>query len=58
MLIIYTLKNFKLKQRKLSGLWTTKQKILGLNSDGTLLVENINGITESISSGEIAFINN
>jgi|TARA_B100001750_G_C15521730_1_gene612163 BirA family biotin operon repressor/biotin-[acetyl-CoA-carboxylase] ligase len=37
---------------------TTKQKILGLNSDGTLLVENINGITESISSGEIAFINN
>tara|TARA_B100001179_G_scaffold223493_1_gene201094 strand:- start:3068 stop:3577 length:510 start_codon:yes stop_codon:yes gene_type:complete len=37
---------------------TTKQKILGLNSDGTLLVENINGITEAISSGEIAFINN
>ena len=37
---------------------TTKQKILGLNSDGTLLVENINGISESISSGEIAFINN
>ncbi len=37
---------------------TTKQKILGLNSDGTLLVENMNGITESISSGEIAFLNN
>ena len=37
---------------------TTKQKILGLNRDGTLLVENMNGITESISSGEIAFLNN
>ena len=37
---------------------TIKQKILGLNKDGTLLVENMNGITESISSGEIAFINN
>ena len=37
---------------------TTKQRILGLNKDGTLLVENMNGITESISSGEIAFINN
>ena len=35
---------------------TTKQKILGLNRDGTLLVENMNGIKESISSGEIAFL--